>query len=71
MSQRYHHIKQPPLSFESGPETCYDCAGGNGGGGKREPRNAIKITTELEEVMKRVTDLKNVAGMVVVNSEGK
>jgi hypothetical protein len=43
----------------------------NGGGGKRTPRNPLKITSELEEVMKRVSDLKNVAGMVVVNSEGK
>ena len=43
----------------------------SGGAGKHEPRNPIQITSELEEVMKRVSDLKNVAGMVVVNSEGK
>ncbi len=42
-----------------------------GSAGKHEPRNPIQITSELEEVMKRVSDLKNVAGMVVVNAEGK
>ena len=39
--------------------------------GKKRSRNPIQITPELEEVMKRVSDLKNVAGMVVVNSEGE
>ena len=35
-----------------------------------EQSTSIRITPELEEIMKRVSDLKNVAGMVVVNSEG-
>ena len=35
-----------------------------------EQSKSIRITPELEEIMKRVSDLKNVAGMVVVNSEG-
>ena len=37
---------------------------------KRELQKRIVVSAELEEIMKRVSDLKNVAGMVVVNSEG-
>jgi hypothetical protein len=29
------------------------------------------MTAQFEEVLKRVSDLTNVAGMVVVNSEGE
>ena len=43
---------------------------GPGPNPKRELQKRIVVSAELEEIMKRVSDLKNVAGMVVVNSEG-
>ena len=30
----------------------------------------IKFTAELDEILKRITEIKNIAGVVVVNSEG-
>ena len=33
-------------------------------------RQPIQFTEEMEIIMKRITEIKNVAGVVVVNSEG-
>ena len=30
----------------------------------------IKFTAELDEILKRITEIKNIAGVIVVNSEG-
>ena len=30
----------------------------------------IKFTGELDEILKRITEIKNIAGVIVVNSEG-
>ena len=38
--------------------------GGSGGSGD------ISITDNLDEILRRITDTKNIAGVVVVNSEG-
>ncbi len=43
-------------------------AGGSsvGGGGAGD----ISITSDLDEILRRITDIKNIAGVVVVNSDG-
>ena len=33
-------------------------------------RTEIKFTAELDEILKRITEIKNIAGVIVVNSEG-
>ena len=40
---------------------------GAGGGGNI---GDISITENLDEILRRITDTKNIAGVVVVNSEG-
>lgn len=30
----------------------------------------LKFTAELDEILKRITEIKNIAGVIVVNSEG-
>ena len=37
---------------------------------KKVKKTQIVFSEEMEEVMKRITEIKNVAGVVVVNSEG-
>lgn len=37
---------------------------------KKVKKSQIVFSDEMEEVMKRITEIKNVAGVVVVNSEG-
>ena len=44
-----------------------DGAGGGGGGGGS---GDVSITVDLDEILRRITDTKNIAGVVVVNSEG-
>ena len=33
-------------------------------------KSDFKITAELDEILKRITEIKNIAGVIVVNSEG-
>jgi len=35
-----------------------------------QSKGEIEFTKELEERLKRITEIKNIAGVVVVNSEG-
>lgn len=44
--------------------------GGGGGSGGSGQVTDIVITSGLDEILKRITDIKNIAGVVVVNSEG-
>ena len=39
---------------------------------QNQPRTKteIKFTAELDEILKRITEIKNIAGVIVVNSEG-
>ena len=46
-----------------------DGAGGGGGGGGGGGSD-VSITVDLDEILRRITDTKNIAGVVVVNSEG-
>ena len=45
-------------------------SGGGSGGGPGGQVADITITGELDEILRRITDIKNIAGVVVVNSEG-
>ena len=45
-------------------------AGGAGGAGGDRPGGDISITSDLDEILRRITDIKNIAGVVVVNSDG-
>jgi hypothetical protein len=42
---------------------------GGGSGGSGAPGD-INITIDLDEILRRITDIKNIAGVVVVNSDG-
>ena len=37
---------------------------------KPAKKREIQFTEEMDEILKRITEIKNVAGVVVVNSEG-
>ena len=37
---------------------------------KPAKKREIQFTDEMDEILKRITEIKNVAGVVVVNSEG-
>ena len=37
---------------------------------QNKPKTDIKFTAELDEILKRITEIKNIAGVIVVNSEG-
>merc|ERR1712141_873154 len=37
---------------------------------QNKAKTDIKFTAELDEILKRITEIKNIAGVVVVNSEG-
>ena len=44
--------------------------GGGGSGGGGSAPGDISITTDLDIILKRISDIKNIAGVVVVNSDG-
>ncbi len=44
--------------------------GGAGGGAGVGGSGDISITSDLDEILRRITDIKNIAGVVVVNSDG-
>lgn len=46
--------------------------GSNPGGQQKKPSKKAKLqfTPEMDEILKRISDIKYVAGVVVVNSEG-
>ena len=37
---------------------------------QQKTKTEIKFTAELDEILKRITEIKNIAGVIVVNSEG-
>ncbi len=37
---------------------------------QNKPKAEIKFTAELDEILKRITEIKNIAGVIVVNSDG-
>ena len=37
---------------------------------KVRPKADIKITGEIDEVLKRITEYKNIVGVIIVNSDG-
>ena len=45
-------------------------ASGSGGGGTSGGGVDISMTVDLDEILRRITDTKNIAGVVVVNAEG-
>lgn len=46
-------------------------SGSSGGGGASSSSGVdINITADLENIIRRISDIKNIAGVVVVNSDG-
>jgi hypothetical protein len=37
---------------------------------QKKVKSEIHLTGELDEILKRITEIKNIAGVIVVNSEG-
>jgi len=58
------------MSSAAGSSSGAGAGAANVGAAGNAASNEIAVTADLDEVLRRITDIKNIAGVVVVNSDG-